>query len=270
MALAYNGEKLRTISLPDLATVDNMADGRPMGWATFSPAGDLLLVADKGTLTLLDAVTGKPVGPGGGRVPLATKATHPDWSPDGRYVAVALSGDVTNIDVKSASIARIPYNDGTWGPPEILVAAAGDNNFFPRWSPDGNYLAYVRAIGPARDAVSAELRLIRADGGPPIALQLANHRIGDRQDVGDLADTMPAWAPAAPADDVAWLTFASIRPYGAVRETTGPSQIWISAIDLSLAGLGADPSFPALWLPSQDIRVLDNNPVWAPVPTVTE
>ena len=268
MVLGYDGEKQQTVTLGDLAVVDNAAAGKPMGWAAFSPTGELVLIADKGTLVLRDARTGAPIGLDGGRVPLALKATHPDWSPDGSYVAVTLAADVTNMEVKAGSIARIAYlGESGWGEPEILVASAADNNYFPRWSPDGRYLAYVRALEPSRGAPTATLRIVPAAGGDPIALRLASHRVGRTDDTPNLANTMPAWGPAH--DDVAWLAFASIRPYGAVRPITGPSQIWIAAIDLN-APAGADPSFPAFWLPSQDIRVLGNNPIWAVEPTRTE
>src|SRR6185503_18612924 len=104
--------------------------------------------------------------------------------------------------------------------------------------------------------------------GTPITVRLASHRVGATDDVPDLANTMPAWAPGG--GDIDWLAFASTRPYGAVRPMLGSSQIWITAINLGLADQGLDPSSPAFWLPAQDIRVLDNNPVWAPVPIQTE
>ena len=39
---------------------------QPMGYAAFSPNRTLVVIADKGTLTLRDANTGKPIGPDGG------------------------------------------------------------------------------------------------------------------------------------------------------------------------------------------------------------
>jgi len=237
---------------------------RPMGWATYSPDGNKLLVANNGVLKLYDAHTGGSLG----TVPLGTMryATHPDWSPDGAYVAVALTTIVapTNMDVKAASIARIPYNDGTWGTPEILVSGSmTSNNYFPRYSPGGDFLAYVHATGTSQGAVSAELMLVASAGGMAKKLRIASHRLGNTDDVPDLASSMPAWAPkpqTMTGSEHAWLAFVSARPYGTILPTSGRGQIWITALDLTSTG---DPSAAAFWLPCQDATVVNNNPVWS-------
>jgi WD40 repeat protein len=264
LAAGYGGETLQTATLPSLDTVISAAtDKLPMGWASFSPDGTLLVVADKGNLVLRDAQTGMPRGTPDGRIALPAKATHPDWAPDGSSIVVALSGSITNMEIKNGSIARVPFHDGAFGAAEILVdAGAGmDNNYFPRWSPDGQFIAYVNAQGTSHGAPSAELRLVRATGGPPISLRAASHHVA-ALDVPDLASSMPSWGPST--GDVAWLSFASKRPYGAVMPMAAQGQIWIAAIDLARAG---DPSYAAFWLPSQDVHVLDNNPIWTIAPT---
>jgi hypothetical protein len=135
IALGYGGEKLQSFDARTLDTTISAALQYPMGWATFSPDGKLLLIANNGVLVLRDAATGLPVGTPDGRVPLAMKATHPDWSPDGRSIAVAVSNDITNMEIKNGSIARIPFQGGTFGAPEILVRSSPmNNNYFPRWS----------------------------------------------------------------------------------------------------------------------------------------
>jgi hypothetical protein len=265
MALA-RGEKLETVALDD-GTPLVPADSIGMGSAAFSPDGELLLVADRGTLTLRDPKTGAPVG-GDGKVslPPMTKATHPDWSPDGSAVLVAISDDVTNAEIKGGSIARLPFDAATqkFGPLEVLVDSTGDadNNFFPRWSPDGRHLAYVHATSTSRDAKNAELRLLPAAGGTPVPLRLASSRVGQIDDVPDLGSTMPAWTRGA--DGTTWLAFASTRPYGLVRPVKGASQIWVAAVD---ANREDDPSYAAFWLSCQDPTKVGNTPVWAPAPT---
>jgi hypothetical protein len=261
IAFGYGGETLQTIDTRTLATEIPATSKIPMGWATFSPAGDRVLVANHGVLTLYDAVTGTPIGPGKGVVPLTGMATHPDWSPDGTQIVVALASMVpNNMDMKGGQIAVVPYNGGAWGTPQVLVSSTGDNdnNFFPRWSPDGGLIAYVHASSSSHAAATAELRLIPAAGGTPTVLGNASHAVGFATGVANLSDTMPTWAPRQ--DDVSWLAFASVRPYGDVRPGAGgPAQVWITAVDLSRTG---DPSFAAFWLPSQDSTTLNNNPVW--------
>ena len=272
MALGYDGEFLRTIDLetqvPLLASPPSPI--RPMGWSTFSPDGKLIIVADKGTLTLRDTQTGNTVGPNMGKLPIPTtvKATHPDWAADGTYVAMTLTTvDITsNMSVGSGAIARISYDasTGAWGTPEILVAGAvANNNYFPKYSPDSRFIAFVHATGPSQAAPSAELRMIRSAGGPQITLNTASHRLGAVDNVPDLSNTMPSWAPDLDGD-LGWLAFASARPYGEIIPVRGTPQVWITGVDLARAEIGLDPSYAAFWLTSQDVRVVNNNPIWAP------
>jgi hypothetical protein len=260
MAVGYN-DSLRTLDLATLSPITT-APG-PLGSAALSPDGGLVVLANMGMLQLRDARTGKGVGSPDGRVMLGAMATHPDWSPDGAAIAVAVGTMVTNADLKAGSIARVPYlGDGRWGSPQVLVASTGDmdNNCFPRWSPDGAALAYVHTAGPIGDP-SAELRIIPAGGGSPTVLQRASHRVA-LADAPGLASSMPAWARAGGGETM-WLAFVSARAYGAVRPMPGAGQIWISAVDLTQLGAG-DPSAAAFWLPAQDVTTVAATPTWAP------
>lgn len=259
MALAYN-DSLRTLDLATLSPIIT-APG-PLGSAAVSPDGRLVVIANMGMVQLRDARTGKGVGSPDGRVMLGAMATHPDWSPDGAAIAVAIGTMVTNMDLKGGSIARVPYlGNGRWGSPQVLVASTGDmdNNFSPRWSPDGAAIAYVHATGPIGDP-SSELRIVPAGGGSATVLQRASHRVA-LADAPGIASSMPAWAPASAG--TMWLAFVSARAYGAVRPMPGPGQLWISAIDPSQLGAG-DPSSAAFWLAAQDVTAVGANPTWAP------
>jgi len=265
MAMGYDMSTtvaLQTIDLATLSTRIGASVSRPMGWGTYSPDGSRLLVANNGVLTLYEAATGNALG----NVALPMRyATHPDWSPDGNYVAVALtSQSPTNRDVRSASIARIPYNGGAWGAPEVLVAGSStNNNYFPKYSPDGKRLLFVHATTTSQGAPSAELMLMPASGGTPALLRIASHRVGTADDVPDLSNTMPTWSWQMGERD--WIAFVSGRAYGAIRPGVGSGQVWIASIDP-----GGVSDSAAFWLPCQDITVLNYNPVWSEQPFTTD
>jgi Tol biopolymer transport system component len=156
-------------------------------WSTFSPNASMLIYAADGVMTLLDVETGEPIGPNDGVLPLpdGMKANMPDWSALGDNVAFALGPKAGTKDIERASIAVLPYVAGEWGEIEILVPSAGDddNNFFPAWSPDSRYIAYVNASQKSKDAASATLRLVSAEGGDPISLTRLNERVNDEDGV---------------------------------------------------------------------------------------
>ena len=264
MAMGFGNEAnpmLQTIDLADLSTIIDARQAVPTGWTAYAPDGSVLLAAHAGMLSLRDAHTGAAIGPPNVMLPPMMFATHPDWSPDGSAVAVALTHmPPTDKDVNAASIAVLPYANHAFGAPRVVVAAAGsDNDYFPRWSPDGQYLAYVHATSSSHNAASAELRVVSAAGGTPIVLTAASDHVAGPVGMG-LFDTMPVWSPVA--GDFAWLAFASQRPYGAIMAMGNPAQIWIAGVDLASLGVATDPSFAAFWLPCQDITVLNNTPVW--------
>lgn len=262
LAVGYGGEKLRQVSVPD-RDVTLPTEGQPVrssAWTTFSPDGELLLVASKGILTLIDSDTGETVGPNGGVVPLPanTVGTHPDWNAVGDKVAISLGTKGGDKSIEGGAIAYLPYNQGSWGTPEILVPADGENHFFPMWSPDGNWLVFATATGKSKDNVTARLRLISAAGGEPIELTRLNQRVNNQDGITGLGNTMPTWAPAT-RTGVFWIAFSSLRPYATVRpQDDKEDQIWIAAIDTTLS----DPGYAAFWAPFQSIADGNHRAFW--------
>jgi hypothetical protein len=248
--------QLSTISVVTQQPIIPAMPNRRTGWAAYSPDGTRIVVANDGALAEYNAQTGASLG--AIALPAGRYATHPDWSPDGKSLAIAYTSLApTNMDVRASSIAVLTYTNGTWGAPQVVVAgSATSNSYFPRWSPDGSYIAFVRATTASRGAPSADLMLVAAAGGPLTALARANHRVG-ATDVPDVANTMPTWGPRVGTR--LWLAFTSSRPYGKVL-AGGLPQIWITSLDLTQPG---DPTTPAFWLPCQDVTVLNNNPIWS-------
>jgi hypothetical protein len=292
LAVGYNGETLREVSVPARevivpagATTDPapmpmpemmpkpgmmpkppkdgaMGGGMASAWTTFSPDAKLLLVAAGGTLTLIDSDSGAPVGDNAGVVatPAGSVATHPDWAAVGDRVAITLGTKGGNKEVEGGSIALLRYDAGVWGTAEILVEStdATDNNFFPVWSPDSKYIAYVHATGSSRDAKSAELRLIRVDDGQITPLLRVNQRVNNVDGVLDLGNSMPTWAPST-KPGIFWIAFSSLREYATVRPRDDKQdQIWIAAIDPTQA----DPSYAGFWAPFQNIADGNHRAFW--------
>lgn len=264
LAVGYGGEKLREVSVPDRKTIVPAAGqpDRASSWTTFSPDGKLLLVANGGKLTLIDSDTGAPVGPNAGLVPIPAGkvATHPDWNALGDNVAIALGTKGGNKDVEGGSIAILPYNKGAWGTPNVIVqaAAAPDNNFFPVWSPDSKWIAYVNAQAKSKDALTAVLKLVPAAGGTPITLTRINGRVNDKDGITGIGNSMPTWAPST-KPGIFWLAFSSLRAYSIVRPAdTKKDQIWIAAIDPT----AADPGYAGFWAPFQSIADGNHRAFW--------
>lgn len=262
LAVGYGGEKLREVSVPerDVILPEDGQKARASAWTTFSPDGKLLLVASKGVLTLIDSDTGETVGPNDGVVPLpqGTVGTHPDWNAVGDKVAISLGTKGGDKEIEGGAIAILPYNQGAWGTPEVLVPAEGENHFFPTWSPDGKWLAFVTATGKSKDNPTAVLRLVSASGGKPVELVRLNERVNNEDGVTGIGNTMPTWAPAT-RTGIFWIAFSSLRPYATVRpQHKDEDQIWIAAIDTSLD----DPGYAAFWAPFQSTADGNHRAFW--------
>lgn len=286
LAVGYNGETLREVSVPErevivpvgeTATPDPMAmpammpkppkgagmgGGMPSAWTTFSPDAKLLLVAANGVLTLIDSDTGAPVGDDSGviTIPAGTVATHPDWAAVGDRVAISLGTKGGNKSIEGGSIAVLSYDAGVWGEPSVVVESSGadDNNFFPVWSPDSKYIAYVHADGKSRDAASAELRLLRVADGAVTPLTRVNQRVNNVDGMLGVGNSMPTWAPSTKPGTF-WIAFSSLREYATVRPPDDKAdQIWIAAIDPAQD----DASYSGFWAPFQSIADGNHRAFW--------
>jgi hypothetical protein len=266
MAMGYGGEALRTIDIDtfDVLVPQPMQEERKVGWSTFSPDGELLLVSENGILRLLETETGEPVGDNEGIVPLPAGklANMPDWSALGDKVAFAITeGKVGNKDIEAASIAVIDYDEGAWGEVTVLVPNTGaeDNNFFPAWSPDSAWIAYVNAQQKSKDAVTATVRLVSAEGGASQELTRLNERVNNEDGVVEIGNAMPRWAPST-LPGTFWLAFSSLRAYATLRpQDDKEDQIWIAAVDPAATG---DASYAAFWAPFQSIEDGNHRAFW--------
>jgi len=267
MAIGYGGETLRQVSIPDADLEIPAAPtdvGPSYGWGTYNPDATRLLYASKGKLSLLDADSGALIQDV--PVPKTMVATFPDWSPDGKWVVMSVStGRMGNKEATGTSLARMAAlpND-KFGAPEIIRASSGtsDTLCFGMFSPDGKTLAFVQATGKSKDNPTAQIFLMPADGsGEPQPLTRLNERVGDRDLLRGLGNTLPTWAPST-VGGTYWLAFSSIRDYGDVIVGQARDQIWGAAIDATKIDGAEDPSYSAFWMPFQQSEENNHRAFW--------
>ena len=238
------------------------------GWSSFNPDGSQLAYAAKGKLHIIDANTGIELPKV--HLPPETSVTQPDWSPDGKSIAVALTmgkAPKGNKLVSGSSIARLKFlDDGMLGEPEPLVSSRGpdDTLAYPTYSPDGRWIAFTRSSGSSKDNPTAQLWIVAAEGGSLVLLERANRPSGaDAMTSPAVANGMPTWTLASDGK-LTFLTFSSTRDYGDVLVGMQRDQLWASAIDLDALATGGDPSTPPFWLPFQDPFESNHRALWAP------
>ncbi len=140
----------------------------------------------------------------------------------------------------------------------------GENNYYPGFSPDGQWIVFNRARTNSNNAADASLWAVRADGsGRPVSLATANG--GESPAYGN---SWPKWTPFVERyvgeleEPLMWITFSSGRDYG-VRLRQGSmrrAQLWMAAFRPNSTGM--DPTAPAFWLPFQNLEESNHIAQW--------
>jgi len=230
------------------------------------------------------------------------RGTTPDWSPDNASVVFAAPPNTktnpptagfwqngNDLWFAGASLYVSPWNgaSNTLGAATQLVAsAAGDNYYYPSYSPDGSFIAFNHATSGANfHNVNARVQLVVAGQANPTPDDMATLNTAIA-----VTNSWARWAPFVQAykqGKILWLTFSSTRDYGLRIQNTGKvncyptespltptfnntancsrTQLWMAAVDLDTASVaaGKDVSWPAFWLPFQDITTNNHLAQWA-------
>ena len=187
------------------------------------------------------------------------------------------------------------------GAPKSLLGATGQNYYYPSFSPNGSFLIFNDAPDAADTATtngdafynrSARVKLLHnppAAGATPIDLPALNM-------TGALSNSWPRWSPFVQSykgHKLLWVTFSSNRDYGLhlvnqgfdnCYPPEGPTydlpqplskqgvtygncaqpQIWMAAVLVDESGAldSGDRSFPAFWLPFQDVNSHNHSAQW--------
>ena len=133
------------------------------------------------------------------------------WSPDGKYIVFAraaakdprdpgqkpaLRANDPNETAIQYDLYRIPFNDGKGGAPERIVGASRDgmSNNFPKVSPDGRWIVFVRCHNGQLMRPDSQLFIVPFDGGTARRMR-ANTRL------------MNSWHSFSPNGH--WMVFSS-------------------------------------------------------------
>ena len=104
---------------------------------------------------------------------------------------------------------------GAWSQTQTLVAASNDNNYYPSYAPNGDYVLYDRSANTSDsyDQTDARLWAVSSSGGAaPVQLANASPAPG--------GDSWPKWSPVPhlyQPGAIYWMTFSSRRVGDGVR-----------------------------------------------------
>jgi len=255
MAITYDGGDAVS-SIVDVATRVAQPDTDRWNFATFTPDGTKLLTVFQGALSVRDSSTRAVLGgmTAGGAV------SHPDLSADGTRIVYAITAGGADYSFDGGRIVTRSFDPTTnaFGP-EMPLVTTGTNNFYPSWSPDGQYVLFNRSdAGSSYNNGNASLWVVKADGSAPaIELVAANAGLG-------LTNSWGRWAPFAQTvgtDQIYWVTVSSKRVFG-TRLAAGTPQIWMTPFRVGAAGAGMDPSAAAFRLPFQNLTSSNHIAQW--------
>ena len=234
--------------------VETAGAGRTAAFSTLNPTGTRLVRSLSGVLYLDDLSTNEQLSV----VPTQGYATHPNWSPDGAWLAYSsCAGAHASEDWRAfdCDLRLLEVQSGdAWGADVSLsVAPPGHSHYYPEFSPDSQWVAFTRSTAGADsyDEPTAELMVVPQTGGRPILLAGANS-------LPNATNSWPRWGPIV--GDIGWLAFSSRRPYA--LQTSGTHQVWVTGVDLAEVAAGRDGSAPPVWLPGQSTSTSNHTPAF--------
>ena len=239
----------------------------PIVWdfATFDSKATKLLTVENGVMRLRDLagtlLLASPipnlVGP---------SATHPEISPDDSHLANVEFTGGADYSASGGTIVTRTFDttSNTFGIPTVLVplnTTTGESNFYPSYSPDGQWIVFTRTAGGSYNDGNAQTWVVKADGSQP-PVQLATANLG-----GGLTNSWARWVPFAQTfgatnEQMFYLTFSTKRPFGVRIPGGGRPQIWMTPFFPARAAAGQDPSGAAFRVPFQSVASANHIEQW--------
>src|SRR5262249_2742646 len=135
-----------------------------------------------------------------------------------------------------------------------------ENNYYPQFSPDGAWIIFNRAsAGDSYNNPRAEVWAVSAAGGSPFKLAGSHAE-------PTMTDSWPRWSPflqqGASRGPLLWATVSSKRAYGIEMAAGTRPQLWMFAFSPTRAALMQDGTWPAFWLPFQNLTTNNHIAQW--------
>lgn len=250
-----------TMRVLDVATRKSLFDlgggfGGGSNYEALTPDGSKVITTEAAGLTIRDVQTNTVIGAN----PSLPNANMPDVSPDGARVVFARSqancqfGLCVTLSTMAAGVYVTSFSGTDFGTPKNIVPGGGSNNYYPSFSPDGQFVVFNRSAGDSYDAKDAKVMVVRSSGGAVVDLGVVNQTQGN---------SWPKWAPFVHHRNgqvIFWITFSSRRAVG-LRDNPN-AQLWMVPVDaVKLAG-ATDPARPPIWLPFQDAATGNHIAQW--------
>lgn len=263
MSVTYDGGN-GSATVVDVGTKATQPEQAAWNFATFMPDGSQMFTVTNGTIHVRDSNTQAVLT----TMPGAGYATHPDLSADGTklvYVRPAQTGVDWSFGGGQIFTRSYDATTQTFGAETPLVTI-GANNYYPSWSPDGQWIVFNRSDGNSYNSVNATMWIIKADGSTG-AFELTAGNIG----LG-LTNSWARWAPFAQSvgannEPILWITVSSKRDFGTRFINTGLAegdkfpQLWMLAFYPERAGT-SEPTSPAFRLPFQNLGSRNHIAQW--------
>jgi hypothetical protein len=225
-------------------------------------------------------------GETGARLPdesfmLPFEPDHPEWSPDGDTIAVTHVGKHQSSQRPKNSGIDILLRDDMgpnsgWSDPMVVIPiAAGLNRYNPSFVPDSSLFVFSESTCPGGNIDDGECdadadpsaktwAAVPEAGATPVLLARGSAPGVRDNGATNLTDTFPRSAPFDSeygSDEVYWVTVSSKRRAG-LYNTSHHQLLWMFAIDPAKLKDGEDGSYPAFYLPFQDINTSNHIGQW--------
>ena len=260
------------------------AQNNRIQFASFSPAGDRFVaiygdqtVPERNKLRFHDGNTGLRLD--AEAITLSFEPNHPDWAPNSNMIAmgrVPPEGHNTSQRSYRNGIELVTRTGTTWSAPQtIMPVEVGKSRYNPNFAPDSSFLIFSESVCPANSPNDGECdgdadnpaktyAIKPAPGSQPIFLKNAGSPgLADGTNT-NLADTFPRFSPfqnKQGSGRIFWVTVASRRKAG-YRDPAGKQWLWMFAVDPDKVNAGQDGSYPAFYLPFQDLTTSNHIGQW--------